>query len=98
MTQNLDNPHPGMILYEEFLKPFGLSQAALAKAIDVPANRINNIVRARRGISADTDIRLAKFFGLSEGYWLNLQNLYDLMEARRQQGRAIQNINPYLAA
>jgi len=83
MTSSLKNPHPGEILAAEFLEPLGLSQNALATAINVPANRINDIVRGRRGITADTDVRLARFFGLSEGYWLRLQNSYDLMEAHR---------------
>lgn len=83
MATLLKNPHPGEILHTEFLEPLGLSQNALAKAIDVPANRINEIIRGRRGITADTDVRLARYFGLSEGYWLRLQNTYDLMEARR---------------
>lgn len=83
MAAQLKNPHPGEILQTEFLEPLGLSQNALAKAIDVPANRINEIIRGRRGITADTDVRLARYFGLSEGYWLRLQNTYDLMETHR---------------
>ena len=67
----------------------------MAHAIDVPTNRIHDIVRGRRGITADTDLRLSRFFGLSEGYWLRLQNNYDLMEARRQTGNAIRAIKPY---
>ena len=95
MGNFLKNPHPGEILQEEFLEPLGLSQNALAKAIGVPANRINEIIRGRRGISADTDLRLARFFGLSEGYWLRLQNSYDMMAARREDGNAIRRIRPY---
>lgn len=83
MAAQLKNPHPGEILQLEFLEPLGLSQNALAKAIDVPANRINEIIRGRRGITADTDVRFARYFGLSEGYWLRLQNTYDLMETHR---------------
>lgn len=100
MTAQLKNPHPGDILAVEFLEPLGLSQNALAKAIDVPANRINEIIRGRRGITADTDVRLARYFGLSEGYWLRLQNAYDLMEARRTTARpaAIGKIKPLNAA
>lgn len=90
----LNNPHPGEILQEEFLEPLGLSQNALAQAISVPANRINEIIRGRRGITADTDLRLARFFKLSEGYWLRLQNTYDMMEARREVGRDISQIVP----
>lgn len=96
MATQLKNPHPGYILAVEFLEPLGLSQNALAKAIDVPANRINEIIRGRRGITADTDVRLARYFGLSEGYWLRLQNTYDLMEAHRALPlSAIRKIKPY---
>lgn len=94
MTQKLKNPHPGEILQEEFLEPLGMSQNALAQAIGVPSNRINELVRGRRGISADTDLRLARYFGLSEGYWLRLQNTYDMMEARREAGKTISRIKP----
>lgn len=97
MPQLLDNPHPGEILKEEFLDELGLSQNALAEAIGVPSNRINAIVRGRRGITADTDLRLCRFFDLSEGYWLRLQNAYDLMEARRESLRHIERIQPYAA-
>lgn len=95
MTKYLKNPHPGEILQEEFLEPLNLSQNALAQAIGVPANRINEIIRGRRGITADTDLRLARFFKLSEGYWLRLQNTYDMMEARREVGKSISEIKPY---
>lgn len=95
MTQLIPNPHPGEILEEEFLKPLGLSQNALAQAIGVPANRVSEIVRGRRGITADTDLRLGRFFGLSEGFWLRLQNSYDMMEARRALGKSITKIRPY---
>ncbi len=95
MTNYLKNPHPGEILQEEFLEPLGLSQNALAQAIGVPANRINEIIRGRRGITADTDLRLARFFKLSEGYWLRLQNTYDMMEARREVGKDIGKIKPH---
>lgn len=93
----LTNPHPGMILSLEFLEPLGLSQNALAQEIGVPSNRINAIVRGQRGITADTDMRLARFFGLSEGFWLHLQNAYDLMEARRTTAPQIvlQKIKPF---
>ncbi len=95
MERFLKNPHPGDILKDEFLRELNLSQNALAKAIGVPANRISDIARGRRGITADTDLRLCKFFSLSEGYWLRLQNAYDLMEAHRQYDRQIQKIVSY---
>ncbi len=95
MTTLLKNPHPGEILKEEFLEPLNLSQNALAQAIGVPANRISEIIRKRRGITADTDLRLARFFKLSEGYWLGLQNAYDMMEAHRAIGPVIAKIKPF---
>lgn len=94
MSDKLKNPHPGEILGYEFLEPLGLSQNALAKAIKVPANRIHLIVRGTRDISADTDLRLSKFFGLSEGYWLRLQNAYDMSEAKRDIAGVINKIKP----
>jgi len=94
MAKLLKNPHAGQILQEEFLEPLGLSQNALAQAIGVPSNRINDIVRGRRGITADTDLRLARYFGLSEGYWLRLQNTYDMMEARRDAGQSLTRTMP----
>ena len=95
MTTILKNPHPGEILQEEFLEPLEMSQNQLARAINVPANRINEIIRGRRGITANTDLRLARFFKLSEGYWLRLQNTYDIMKTRREIGKTISKIHPY---
>ena len=77
-TSNIDPIHPGEILLEEFLNPLHLSQYRLAKEISVPARRINEIVHGKRGISADTALRLSRFFGTSERFWLNLQLRYDL--------------------
>ena len=82
--ERLPNPHPGEILFEEFLSPMGLSQNALARAIHVPPRRINELVLVKRAVTADTDLRLARFFGVSEGFFLGLQNDYDLMERRRR--------------
>lgn len=76
--QKLPPIHPGEILWEEFLKPMGISQYRLAKDISVPARRINEIIHGKRGISADTALRLACYFGLSERFWINLQARYDL--------------------
>jgi len=95
VTRLLNNPHPGEILNEEFLEPLALSQNALAQAIGVPANRISEIIRGRRAITADTDLRLSKFFRLSEGYWLRLQMAYDVMEAKRKAGKSIATIRPF---
>jgi addiction module HigA family antidote len=82
----LPNIHPGEILLEEFLSPLGLSQNALARAVGVPPRRINEIVLGKRGISADTAVRLAAALGTSERFWLGLQADYDLEEARRALG------------
>ncbi|KZK27680.1 HigA family addiction module antidote protein [Delftia acidovorans] len=82
MTREVKWPHPGEILMHEWLEPMGLSQYALAKAIDVPPRRINEIVKGMRGITADTALRLAVFFGTDAQSWLNLQSDYDLAEAR----------------
>ena len=95
MRKLLRNPHPGDILKEEFLEPLDLSQNNLAKAINVPANRISEIIRRRRRVTADTDLRLSRFFGLSQGYWLHLQNTYDIIEVQRDHQAAIKAITPY---
>ena len=79
----LRNVHPGKILLEEFMKPAGLSQNALARDIGVPPRRINEIILGKRGISADTAIRLAKRFRNSERFWMQLQSDFDLEEARK---------------
>ncbi|MCO7246034.1 HigA family addiction module antitoxin [Halomonas sp. Mc5H-6] len=81
----LPNIHPGEILYEDFMQPMGLSKDALAKQMDVPATRIGKVTLGRCPITADTDLHLAEVLGTSEGYWLRLQNAYDLEEARRHQ-------------
>jgi antitoxin HigA-1 len=93
----LRNPHPGEILLEEFLKPMGLSQNALARAVGVPPRRINEIVLGKRDVTADTDLRLARYFGLSEGFFLGLQADYDLMERRREIGDELEKIEPRAA-
>ena len=82
MAKQLPNIHPGEVLLEEFLEPMGISQNALARATGVPPRRINEIVLGKRALSADTALRLAAFFGTSEGFWLGLQADYDLEEAR----------------
>lgn len=77
-SRKLPPVHPGEILLEEFLKPLGISQYRVAKDISVPPRRINEIVRGTRAITADTALRLARYFGTSERFWLNLQTRYDL--------------------
>jgi len=93
----LANPHPGEILLEEFLKPMGLSQNALARAVHVAPRRINEIVLGKRDVTADTDLRLARYFGLSEGFFLGLQMDYDLMQRRREIDRDLKTIRPRAA-
>jgi antitoxin HigA-1 len=91
----LHNPHAGEILKYEFLEEMGMSQNALAKAIVVPPNRIHAIVNGSRRITADTDLRLCRFFQLSEGYFLRLQNAYETIEAKRNLGEKLAEIKPY---
>ena len=93
----LHNPHAGEILLSEFMVPFGLSQNALAKAIGVPPRRINEIVHGRRAVTADTDLRLARYFGMSEGFFLGLQADFDLRERRRMIGDTLALIKPLAA-
>jgi len=89
------NPHPGEILKEEFLNEIGMSQNQLAEAIGVPRNRIHAIVKGTRDITANTDLRLCRFFELSEGYFLRLQNAYDMLQARRRIPDELAKIKPY---
>lgn len=84
MKRKLPNIHPGEILLEEFLKPMDLSQNALARAIHVPPRRINEIVLGKRAVTADTALRLARYFGTSERFWMGLQADYDLEQAREE--------------
>jgi addiction module HigA family antidote len=91
----LCNPHPGEILQEEFLNAIGMSQNQLAYTIGVPGNRIHVIGNGTRYITADTDLRLCKFFGLSEGYFLRLQNAYNTLAAKRRIAEQVAKIKPY---
>jgi len=91
----LRHPHPGEILKQEFLNAIGMSQNQLAHAIGVPGNRIHAIINGTRSITGDTDLRLCKFFGLSEGYFLRLQNAYDMLEAKRRIAAQLTKIKPY---
>ena len=90
--------HPGEILLGEFLGPLGVSQYRLAKAVSVPARRINEIVHGQRRISADTALRLARYFGTSERFWINLQARYDLEVEKDRLGAALDDIQPLSAA
>ena len=96
-SKSLRNPHSGEILLAEFIKPMDLSQNALARAVHVAPRRINEIVLGKRDIKADTDLRLARYFGLSEGIFLGLQMDYDLMQRRRQIDRDLKAIRPRAA-
>ena len=94
----LANVHPGEVLLEEFLKPMGLSQNRIAREVGVPPRRINEIVLGKRAITADTALRLARFFGTSESIWMGLQADYDLEEARRRLGdRLISDVSVFAA-
>ncbi len=95
--KRLPNIHPGEILLEEFLKPMAMSQNALARAINVPPRRINEIVLRKRAITADTAIRLARAFGTSEQFWMGLQTDYALEEARIKAADAILKIRSVAA-
>lgn len=90
--------HPGEILAEEFLKPYGLSQYRLAQAIHVPPRRINEIVKGLRGVSADTALRLARFFGTSAELWMNLQARHDLLTAEARLRKELATIEVLKAA
>ncbi|MBU0652445.1 MAG: HigA family addiction module antidote protein [Proteobacteria bacterium] len=91
--------HPGEILLEEFLKPMSISQYRLAESIHVPARRINEIVLEKRGITADTALRLSRFFGNSAQFWMNLQTRYELESARNLSASSIdREVRPHAAA
>jgi addiction module HigA family antidote len=97
MSKKLKPIHPGEILREEYMIPLGLSSNALARSLNVTAARINEIVRERRGISADTALRLARYFKTDVQSWLNLQANFDLQCAEDAAGRAISRIQPHMA-
>jgi len=87
--KKLRNIHPGEVLKEDFLDPFGISQNRLARDVSVPPRRINEIVLGKRGVSADTAVRLARYFGTSESFWMGLQADYDVEEAKRALGKSL---------
>jgi len=95
--EDLANPSPGEILRLDFLEPAGLSAADLARALLVPSRRISDLLRGRRPIDADIDLRLARYFGLSAGFFLGLQADYDLMQRRRELGDDLEAIKPRAA-
>ncbi len=91
-------PHPGEILIEEFLKPMGITQYRLAKEIGVPQRRIGEIVAGTRGITADTGLRLSRFFGMSEGFWIGLQTDYEAARTKDTLAKTLAKITPWSAA
>lgn len=97
MAKQLAPITPGEILAEDFLGPMGITKYRLAKEIDVPPQRIGDIVAGKRSITADTDLRLCKFFGLSEGYWLRAQVAYDIEVAKRSLKPQLARIQPWSA-
>jgi antitoxin HigA-1 len=94
MAERTDPVSPGEMLAEEFLNPIGMSKYRLAKSIGVPAQRIGDIIAGKRGISADTDLRLCRFFGLSDGWWLRLQAGHDTVVAKRGMAAELERIVP----
>jgi addiction module HigA family antidote len=88
-------PHPGEILLEEFLKPMGISQYRLAKEIGVPQRRIGEIVAGKRAVTADTGLRLSRFFGMSEGFWTGLQMDYDAAKTKDSLAGTLAGIKPW---
>lgn len=88
-------PHPGEILLEEFLKPMGITQYRLAKEIGVPQRRIGEIVAGSRGVTADTGLRFARFFGMSEGFWIGLQMDYDTAQTKDVLSKTLSKIRPW---
>ena len=93
MAKRLKNIHPGEILLEEFLVPIDISQNKLARDIEVAPRRINEIVLGKRSVTADTDLRLSRALGTSEGFWLGLQSDYDLEERRREIEKSLDTIH-----
>ncbi len=87
--------HPGEMLIEEFLVPMGITQRELANSIHVPYQRVNEIINKKRGITPSTALRLAKFFGMTEDFWMNIQLRWDLFKAKRTEENELKKIKPY---
>ena len=98
MSRKINTPKISEILYEEFMKPLGISAYRLAKDIDVPVSRIQDILHDRRKITVDTSLRLAKFFGLSDRYFINLQNDIDTRNAKIEMAESYAKISPFASA
>jgi antitoxin HigA-1 len=95
MPREIPSPTPGEILLEEFLKPMGITQYRLAKEISVPQRRIGEIVAGTRAVTADTGLRLSRFFGMSDGFWIGLQTDYDAARTKDAIGETLANIKPW---
>lgn len=93
--RKIPHPHPGEILLEEFLKPMGITQYRLAKEIAVPQRRIGEIVAGTRGVTADTGLRLSRFFGMSDGFWMGLQMDHDAAMTRDRLASELAKIQPW---
>ena len=98
MPREIPLPHPGIVLREEFLEPMGMSVYALAKAIDVPRSRVNEICHGRQGITASIALRLGRFFGVDPQWFMNMQAKYDLSAAAEEMADALNRIQPREAA
>ena len=94
MSANLENVTPGEILLEEYMKPMGLTQNALARALSVPPRRVNEIIHGKRAITLDTSLRLGRYFGQSERFWLNVQTECDLRNKRQLVERITREVQP----
>ena len=86
--------HPGEMLLEEFIEPMGITQSELAISIHVPYQRVNEIINKKRGITPSTALRLARFFGMSDGFWMNLQQRWDLYKAKQAEATELKSIKP----
>ena len=90
--------HPGEMLKEDFLIPMGITQRELADGINVPYQRINELINGKRGVTPSTALRLAKYFGTTPGFWMNLQLRWDLYRAQQAESRQLEKIEPYIAS
>ncbi len=95
---NREPTHPGEILREEYLKPMGITQRELADGIRVPYQRVNELINGKRGITPSTALRLAKYFGTTAGYWMNLQLRWDLYRAQRREASQLEKIEPHMVS
>jgi addiction module HigA family antidote len=97
-TKEIPDPTPGEVLLLDFIEPMGLTRNGLARAIGVPPRRINEIVLGKRAVTADTDLRPARYFGLSDGFWLGIQSDHDLLRQRRRIAARLERIEPRMLA